>query len=189
MLDRWDWYVNNIGTFVNLLREQGYSEEEISDLLKRKRLLGFESIEKFQEYVNDITTIIREIESTTPVKNLRVVLQGSNITGYSANPLKGSRFLPDYVYDAKLGSDLDFRILGDNIPELINELRNKGIQVSTKVGGGRDHILEPDDVLTVFPQWKSLIDKHNGALQVIVFLKNVSFYTCPWEYELNLREL
>jgi len=184
LYERWDWYVNNIGTFVNLLREQGYSDQEISDCIHRKRFLGFASVENFEEYKSDIVKILKDIEATTPVKNFRCILQGSNIAGYSSNPLKGSRSLPDYVYDAKLGSDMDFRILGDNIPQLIDQIRSTGVEIATKVGGERSHILEPSSVSLVFPQFQPLIDKHGGSLQVIVYMKDVIFFPCPWEYVL-----
>jgi hypothetical protein len=47
---RWDWYLENINVFVNLLREQSYTDEEIQLCLRRKKLLGFESVEKWKEY-------------------------------------------------------------------------------------------------------------------------------------------
>jgi hypothetical protein len=79
---------------------------------------------------------------------------------------------------------MDFRILGENIEEHITNLKNSGVEILTKSGGGREHLLEPNYVLSVFPQWKPLIEKHGGALQVIVCLKDVQFSVCPWEFQI-----
>jgi hypothetical protein len=118
-------------SFTNTLREANFSDEDIQRAFDRKQPLDFTSLQAYEECVKDLEDVRKTIERRTGVKNLRCVQQGSSIPGFSTNPNKGHRYLPNYLTD-RVKSDTDLRFSGDGMKEYIEKVRLEGKTVNVK---------------------------------------------------------
>lgn len=124
---RWEWVQTNPEEYINLLRKAGLSDESISAMSTRKFPLGFKDEEQYERYRSDLFKTLQQISNNSGIIGFRVIQQGSYITGYSSNPRKGDRTLPNHIFGKN--SDLDLRITARNLDEYF---KTNNIKYETK---------------------------------------------------------
>ncbi|MCP3940677.1 MAG: hypothetical protein GY710_04250 [Desulfobacteraceae bacterium] len=181
---RWLWVQNHPEDYVNLLRKAGITDKAISAMSERKYPLGFSNQDQYDTYVMELINVMQTIEKKYNIHKIRVVQQGSYITGYSSNPRKGSRKLPDHIFHKE--SDLDFRMSGVGIGIYIKTLKKK-----PKAWDDAPNLLYPDSVGEVFPEvqfflekWASIIGRQIQA--TIDTDPGPEFEPNPWDWEIQI---
>eukprot|EP01084_Bolivina_argentea_P231110 389825_1 len=86
---------------------------------------------------------------------LRIVLQGSYVPGYSSNPRKGDRYIPNYLFDPSKKSDFDFRVYGDGLDEYVKYLRDNGKEIEDR-GKDQEHLIQPESITVVITEFAGL---------------------------------
>merc|ERR1712061_369811 len=102
------------------LRKAGFEDTDIQLCMRREKPLDFVSMEEYVECKADLMQAAARIEKRTGITHIRFVQQGSSVTGFSTNPLKGERFVPTHLYHA--GSDTDFRLTGEGIEKALEQI-------------------------------------------------------------------
>ncbi len=183
---RWQWMNDNPIDYVNLMRQQGYLDEDIQHMLSRKKPLDFDSIEDFEQFKSEVRELQGQLTADYQLKNLRFIQQGSSITGFSTNPRKGDRDIPNYIFNKAEGSDLDFRIHADNIESIYDP--NKGIELKTQPGL-EIRLIEPSSAGVVVPElitfadvWKTKIKQDMQFTLVLDYNKEFEPKHWDWEY-------
>jgi len=171
MSKRWEWVQNNPEKYVNLMRKGGMKDERIQDCLNGTCPLDFADPAQFQKCQGSLRELGRKLhkiitDAGVKVEHpvFRVIQQGSSIPGYSSNPRKGRRYVPNYLYDATKGSDTDFRVVLSGLKEYVQILRTKGtasrpgpIKIETK--SVYPDMVEPDSAAKVFPELGAWIEE------------------------------
>jgi len=157
MRKRWDWVQANPKKYVNLMRKAGMDDIKIQNCLDRTCPLDFKDPAQYQELQGSLRELGRKLYKTitdagvkVPHPVFRVIQQGSSIPGYSSNPRKGQRYVPNYLYDPKKGSDTDIRVYLAGLDEYVKILEKNGTVVQTK--SVYPHMVEPNNAHVVFPE-------------------------------------
>ena len=198
---RWEWYQENSELFSLILQNAGFNKEDIDLSMKHIKPLGMVSdfYDEFQTLVANSTDIIaKRMSNEYPdldFGKLRIVLQGSYTVGYSSNPRKGDRYIPNYLFKPDKNSDYDFRCFSPGLSKYIELLRQKGIEILDRGSTGTAYIIKPKSINVIFPEFDDLIKdfrhlskKYNDGneidLQITVYSENIGFEPNPWDYEL-----
>ena len=197
---RWEWYKKNSKLFALILKNNGFDEEDIKCSMDGTKPIGMK-IEFFNEFkqllFNSIKEISNRMESDYPdLGDIRVVLQGSYTVGYSSNPLKGDRYIPNYLFMPSKKSDYDFRCFAENLDGYVDKLRKDGIEIDDRANKGKPEVIKPKSVSNIFPEFTKLIkdfeeiskkyfDGKSVKLQITVFTKNINFEAYPWDFEMK----
>lgn len=157
---RWIWSQKHPSKWINMLRNAGLEDTDIQLCLLRAKPFDFFSLEDYTECKTDLMRVAARIEKRTGVTGIRFVQQGSSITGYSSNPLKGERYVPTHLYHA--GSNTDFRLTCEGIEKVIEQVIADGGKVDQHEGFP---ILYPHSAQVVFPELEDISRKWKSRLR------------------------
>jgi len=202
MQKRWQWYQDNKQLFALILKNHGFAEEDISASMEHTRPLGMTAA-LYGEFTKLLRTAaqaaMNRVRSEHPelqLGELMIVLQGSYIVGYSSNPRKGDRYIPNWLFDPTNKSDYDFRCYAHGFDQYVTKLRESGTEIKDW-GGDRSHIIRPEYIGVMFPEFEKLIEDFkeltkkyfNGksvGLQVTVMTKDTTAKPFPWDFQVDL---
>eukprot|EP01084_Bolivina_argentea_P092679 166717_1 len=204
MQKRWKWYQDNIELFSLVLQNNGFEKKDIECAINGTKPLGMK-IGLYNDFKQNLCAAINKAklriknELGNRKLNLRVILQGSYVVGYSSNPFKGDRHIPNWLFDPTKKSDYDFRCYGEGLDEYVEQLRNNGMKIEdrSKYNPDQYYMILPSSVGKVFPEFEALgkqfdelSKKHIGKkvrLQISVVTKNINFEPNPWDMEINME--
>lgn len=194
---RWRWALNNIDTFVNMLRLYGHSDDSIQRMLKGIPMC-LPSENAYIELRNGLKKLAAEIETEMHWKNVGFVFTGSSVPGFSQNPLKGFRDLPSKITDPEK-SDVDICIVADGINISVAECHSDGdeymepkyafpttvTEITSGMRFGCKNLAEFCKAAAKFSEeWSA---KLVGGLQ-LTFCEDDTDIP-PWEARINMRDL
>jgi len=96
-LTRWLWIQQHPEDYVNMLRSMGISDDDIQQVLERKKPRGFSE----GEYVvlkSQLKNAAAAIEMNQLVADVHFIQRGSSTTGFNIDPLKGQQFVPTELW-------------------------------------------------------------------------------------------
>ena len=199
---RWLWYTKNTTLFSKVLKNNGFEEEDIKLSNEHKKPLGMK-----QGFYDEFVKLLKETipkaqarvkEEYPDIGKIRVILQGSYTVGYSSNPFKGDRYIPNWLFMPDKKSDYDFRCYAKGLNGYIEKLRKDGKEIQDRSEFDKDqaHLIRPHSIGVVFPEFKGLEDefatlskKYYGKairLQISLVTKNILFEPNPWDYEIDV---
>ena len=182
--ERWSWVQTFTPEYVGLLQKAGISYESIEAMALRRYPLGFASEEQFASYREDLRQTLDRVTERSGLKEFRVIQQGSYVTGYSSNPLKGDRSIPNHIFNSE--SDLDLRISASGLAEHV-----KTNNISFETRELYPNLVKPDQLMKILPeldQFRKLWEERLGRrLQITIDLyPTEQFEPKPWDWELSL---
>jgi hypothetical protein len=128
MFNRWNWMMNNVEIYVNMLRLRNFSNEQIQNCLGMKRPLCFETSSIYDKFCQDLKNLKVTLENETDLKNIRFVQTGSSVIGFSNNPLKGLIDRPSKV-TKNPDSDIDIVIVADKVKIVFGNLKKDNLKI------------------------------------------------------------
>jgi hypothetical protein len=114
--------LNNINTYVNMLRVAGHDEGKIQAVFEG-RPLCWANKEAYEAFCLDLSGLSSKIEQEKGWKHVQFVFTGSSVPGFSQNPLKGHRDLPSKICDP-LKSDVDICVVGGGVNQTMLALHD-----------------------------------------------------------------
>jgi hypothetical protein len=152
---RWEWMNRNPETYVNLMREQGENDADIQQMLSRQKPLDFDNLVDFEAFKIDVKSLKLQLTEAYELAALRFIQQGSSITGFSTNPVKGDRDVPNYIYNKAEGLDLDFRVYSQNLQDLYDQSNNIELKSRPELSV---RLVEPSSARDLMPELQSFIE-------------------------------
>lgn len=122
--DRWDWAVDNIAEYVNVLRVADFSDEAIQNMIDGTPLC-FPSIASYTKLRKALGTLRDEVEAEMGWTNVGFIITGSSVPGFSQNPCKGLELRPTRI-TSPTGSDVDICIVGGGVNNTMLARKAKG---------------------------------------------------------------
>jgi len=127
--NRWRWAQANMATYINELRVSGFSDTQIQDMLDGCPLC-FASPAEYKEFSTACSQLCQQLEAVFTMggapsnvfHNIRVVVTGSSVTGFSQNPLKGIANQPSKI-TSPTQSDVDICFVVDGVTDWIKSLK------------------------------------------------------------------
>ncbi len=124
---RWKWYQNNTELWKLVLRNHGFAADDIECAVNDTKPLGMNRglFNEFKQALfASVATAQKRIKKEAKQSlKLRVVLQGSYVYGFSQNPIKGDRYVPNWLFIPSNKSDFDFRCYGEGVDAYVAHLR------------------------------------------------------------------
>jgi len=124
---RWKWCLDNIETYVDMLRVSGHSDEAIQAMIEG-RPLCMPDAALFAEMEASLKQLKPLLEADMVWTNVGFVFTGSSVAGFSQNPLKGREFEPTKI-TSKDKSDVDICIKANGVDSFMEELREQGCKI------------------------------------------------------------
>ena len=121
---RWRWALENINTYINMLRVYGHSDEKIQLMLEGVPMC-MPSSDAYDKLRVALSKLAVEISKDMGWKNVGFVFTGSSVPGFSQNPLKGFADIPSKITDPNK-SDVDICIVADGINVTVAECHSDG---------------------------------------------------------------
>ncbi|MEM9022509.1 MAG: hypothetical protein AAGB22_02115 [Bacteroidota bacterium] len=110
---RWRWALNNLPTYINMLREYGHPDDAIERMLD-----GVPMCFKTRADYDGLRAALRDLAPRVAAEmdwgNVGFVVTGSSVPGFSQNPLKGIAGLPSKITDPT-SSDVDICVVADGV--------------------------------------------------------------------------
>lgn len=174
---RWDWIRDHPATYINMLRESGISDKDIQAMSLRQKPLDFKTREQYLTFQSQFRDAFFQ---DTELVDAVFVQQGSSVAGYSSNPRKGDRFIPNYLFGKD--SDIDIKVSSEGLADV---LRRHPRASELKFKEFDPDILEPESVPLVFPKLSEVTNRWSKKLkrpiQVIVFTQPDRLTIKPWD--------
>jgi len=192
---RWKWACKNITTLVNVFREAGHTDDKIQRMFEGIPFC-FEDKKCFEDFCAALKVLCEQIEATTPLKHVGIVITGSSVPGFSQNPMKGFKDLPSKI-TSTTKSDVDICIYAHGIESWFEKLNTSiegfefrkypstvGLTESGYRFGIRPHFVRPaSEIIADFhEQWHK--KKLKGGLQIT--FQEIRRSIPPWEARLPL---
>ena len=124
---RWQWILNNMEKYVNILRINGFKDTCIKEAFLGIKPLIIKTKEHFGQFCERIFTLKSELKKSYKIKNLKVAMIGSSLYGFSNNPLKGSKDIPSNIAKCET-CDFDFVFIGVGIDEILKNVKSKNAE-------------------------------------------------------------
>lgn len=123
--DRWDWACANMGTYINMMRVCGHSDEKIQAMIDGTPMC-FATPEDYRVLRAALKKLGDDIEAEMGWTNVNFVITGSSVPGFSQNPIKGFASTPSKITNATK-SDVDISIVGDGINTTMTDRLEAGL--------------------------------------------------------------
>jgi len=187
--NRWRWAQANMETYINELRVSGFSDTQIQDMLNGCPLC-FAGPTEYMEFSAACSQLCRQLESAdNHFRNIRVVVTGSSVPGFSQNPMKGITNQPSKI-TSPAKSDVDICFVVDGVTDWIKSLKLTPEQhrlfpstcaphaSTTRVGLKGDAFAEfvPKELSEFYTLWG---EKLSGGLQIT--FQDSGADLPPWE--------
>lgn len=127
---RWNWALANMGTYINVLRLKGYSDDRITQMMEGMPLC-MESRENFDELCAALAELAPKVAAEMGWRDVAFVFTGSSVPGFSQNPLKGHASTPSRIVNAAT-SDVDICIVADGVNRTVARIAVDGSGVEPK---------------------------------------------------------
>ena len=192
---RYKWMCSQPADYVNVLRTE-FSDEDIQMCIDRRKPLSFPSIDDYDAFVADLADAASQIEERTGVKDMRFVMQGSSIFGFSVSPTKGAADQPSYLFlpPPKGKSDVDIRVAGAGIRELADKLReSENPPAAHKFNANLLKGADPNDSERLFPELAAVQRKWTERLGGVPVewtffaAAEYNYGAKPWDREIFYR--
>ena len=203
---RYLWWQKNTKLFSLVLKNNDFKEEDIKLSNEHKKPLGMvqEFYDEFKKMiviaVQKVNKRLIEDKEYPDIGKIRVILQGSYTMGFSQNPFKGDRYIPNWLFMPKKKSDYDFRCFASGLNGYVEKLRKDGKEIKdrSEFDEAQSHMIRPFSVGVIFPEFKDLENefeekskKFNDGkeirLQISLVTKNILFEPNPWDYEIEIE--
>jgi len=192
--NRWRFAQKNPEIVINCLRVKGFTDTQIQDMFDGCPLC-FETVAAYKEFSAACSKLVAILEpADIPFQNIRVIVTGSSVPGFSQNPLKGITNQPSKITDTE-SSDVDICFVADGITEWINGLnldaavhRKYPSTCAPKLSATRVGFKSKTFAQVVpkemYDFWKSWDDKLSGGLQIT--FQDSGADLPPWEIYMPL---
>ncbi len=121
---RWRWAVENIETYVNMLRAAGHADSKIQHMFDGTPMC-FPSPAAYAELRSALSSFAKDIEAEMNWKSVGYVVTGSSVVGFSQNPLKGFAETPSKITKTAT-SDVDICIVGEGVNKTMRDRLQRG---------------------------------------------------------------
>lgn len=192
VFDRWDWIVNNTEEYVNMLRINGFSDENIQECFEGQRPLTMNDIETFNQFCDRIFTLKNELKKRYKIKNLKVAIIGSSLYGFSNNPLKGDKTIPSNIARSET-CDFDFVFIGIGIDELLKKFSDSEDNIKSfqyvncnKQKGVRYKVKNLEENMKIVYEWKKEM-KNFLNKKIRIYFQEGEGNLAPWEAFIELN--
>lgn len=192
---RWKWAVDNVHTFVNVLRLAGHSDIRIQAMFDGVPLC-FEHADEYAQLRAALARLAVDVEKEQGWTNVNFIITGSSVPGFSQNPLKGVRDRPTRI-TSQTQSDVDVVIVGDGVNRTMLKRMADGEKepkrcfpttCSSTCKATRFGVRDFDAFSKVVADFHSVWDqKLSGGLQFT--FADDDYSTPPWESRVDIHNL
>ena len=198
---RWQWCMEHMPMYINMLRLSGFKDDAIQAMLNG-RPLCIPSDGVWEELRYSLAGLVPQLKRDTKWTNIGFVVTGSSVVGFSQNPLKGRADEPTYTMSADK-TTVAICVRAQGVTRSINRLNrtypytSRAIESHVATGGpttgGIRYGNIPDSMLTSIAasladwvrDWKDAL--HPGGL--ILTLSEDSWEIPPWEARINVEPI
>jgi len=185
---RWAWAEGNQWKYINVLRANQFSDDNIQDMCNATRPLAFSTRQLHEEYCKSLGELAKDLEKEYGWKNIRFIQTGSSVVGFSTNPLKGLADRPTKITSVD-SSDVDVVIVAEGLKEWLDKCHAEGKKFlgheypttrTQTTFGHRKGCKTPTDVDVIKDWWEVWSKKLSGGVQ-ITFDTEPHPKIPPWE--------